>query len=388
MRQRGIEAFFKGARVSGGAGGGGGGGGGGGVRVEGIKRKRFAEGEAELVVETKRERDGCEEEKYGDEKEKKKKNEEEGDDFGARRADANRASAVARRAAAAILAVKAEPALPHDANRVASAASSLSSHPPAAGVNAAVSDAMSIQRPPPSASSSASSSPAQLSSLLVEDSWHKALAPIMSSSSFGSLSQFVVYEYMSRQCRIFPPMHALFSAFNTCPLRRVRVVLIGQDPYHTPGMAMGMCFSVSPDTRRLPPSLVNIFKELKADTGAVTRSGDLTGWALQGVLLLNTVLSVRDGMANSHRAKGWEKMTDACISIVNKERDGVVFVLWGKQAQEKKRLIDTKRHHVLETVHPSPLSAHRGFFGCAHFSTINTILRERGEREIDWANTG
>ena len=186
---------------------------------------------------------------------------------------------------------------------------------------------------------------------------------------------------------VYPPAADVFRALHACPLRDVKVVILGQDPYHQRGQAMGLCFSVHRG-QRVPPSLGNIYKELRDDDAAggfaVPAHGDLSAWASQGVLMLNTVLTVRDGEANSHKGRGWERLTDACIRTVSREREGVVFLLWGKQAQDKRALIDAGKHHVLTSAHPSPLSAHRGFLGCGHFSRTNEILRGSGREEVDW----
>ncbi|NOU47655.1 MAG: uracil-DNA glycosylase, partial [Bacteroidales bacterium] len=169
------------------------------------------------------------------------------------------------------------------------------------------------------------------------------------------------------------------------PLNKVKVVIIGQDPYHGPGQAHGLCFSV-PNGVQPPPSLVNIFKELKTDLGlSIPASGNLEKWANQGVLLLNATLSVRDGQAASHQGKGWERFTDAAIKVVSEQCEHIVFILWGNFAQAKAKLIDTDKHYILKGVHPSPLSASRGFFGCRHFSQTNRLLNEAGIGEIDWA---
>lgn len=187
---------------------------------------------------------------------------------------------------------------------------------------------------------------------------------------------------------IYPPGDHWFKALNTTPFDQVKVVVLGQDPYHGPGQAHGLCFSVQPGVA-LPPSLVNIFKELQSDLGIEpSPHGCLTHWAEQGVLLLNSVLTVEQGKAGAHQGKGWETFTDAVIEHINREREGVVFLLWGSYAQKKGQLIDRQRHLVLRAPHPSPLSAHRGFFGCRHFSQANDYLCSRGERPIDWRLPG
>ena len=200
---------------------------------------------------------------------------------------------------------------------------------------------------------------------------------------FQTLLEFVAEERTS--CEIYPREEHTFAAFEATPLEDVRVLLLGQDPYHGEGQAHGLCFSVLPDVK-LPPSLRNIFKELHSDVGVdVPAIGYLMHWAKQGVLMLNTVLTVRANEANSHRKQGWETFTDAVIQKVNEKADPVAFVLWGRPAQKKAQLIDTDRHFIVESVHPSPLSASRGFFGSRPFSKINAFLREAGHEEIDWA---
>ena len=184
---------------------------------------------------------------------------------------------------------------------------------------------------------------------------------------------------------IYPPASNWFNALNTTPFDQVKVVVLGQDPYHGPGQAHGLCFSVLPGVPS-PPSLANMFKELNTDLGiAISRHGSLQHWAEQGVLLLNSVLTVEQAKAGSHQGRGWETFTDACIAHLNREREGLVFLLWGSYAQKKGQLIDRDRHLVLQAPHPSPLSSHRGFFGCGHFSKTNDYLRQQGESPIDWA---
>jgi uracil-DNA glycosylase len=183
---------------------------------------------------------------------------------------------------------------------------------------------------------------------------------------------------------VFPPGGEMFNAFAHTPLDKVRVVILGQDPYHGEGQAHGLCFSVRPGVR-VPPSLQNIFKEIHAELAyPIPTHGDLTAWADQGVLLLNSVLSVECGHAASHQGKGWETFTDRVIETVSREREGVVFMLWGSYAQRKGTIIDRERHCVLSAPHPSPLSAHRGFFGCGHFQAANQYLQARGDQPIDW----
>jgi len=184
---------------------------------------------------------------------------------------------------------------------------------------------------------------------------------------------------------IYPPGGRIFAALDATPFEAVKVVILGQDPYHGPGQAHGLCFSVRPGVTP-PPSLENIFKEIARDVGAVRPDhGCLTPWARQGVLLLNAVLTVEHGLAGSHQGKGWEGFTDTCIEVLDREREGLVFLLWGSYAQAKGKLIDTRRHLVLKAPHPSPLSAHRGFLGCGHFSKANNYLRETGQTAIEWA---
>ncbi len=183
---------------------------------------------------------------------------------------------------------------------------------------------------------------------------------------------------------IYPPGSRIFAALDATPFDEVKVVILGQDPYHGPGQAHGLCFSVLPGVP-VPPSLDNIFKEIARDLGVARPDhGCLLPWARQGVLLLNAVLTVERGQAGSHQGKGWEGFTDACVDALNRERDGLVFLLWGSYAQAKGKLIDTRRHRVLKAPHPSPLSAHRGFIGCGHFSRTNEYLRERGRAPVEW----
>ena len=216
----------------------------------------------------------------------------------------------------------------------------------------------------------------------IEEHWKSMLREDFNRPSFALLKEFLVAE--KNKYPVFPPGSLIFNAFNQTPFDKVRVVLLGQDPYHGPGQAHGLCFSV-PKGIPHPPSLVNIFKELKDDLGIPPpESGDLTGWARQGVLLLNATLTVRQNQAGSHQNKGWEPFTDAAISKLSLHRNGLIFVLWGNFAIAKKSLIDVSRHFVLTAAHPSPLSAHRGFFGCRHFSRINHLLEQMGTEKIDW----
>ena len=216
----------------------------------------------------------------------------------------------------------------------------------------------------------------------IEQSWKDALAPEFEKPYFASLVRFLHGEKSAGKT-IYPPGSQIFKAFELTPLPSVKVVLLGQDPYHGPGQAMGLSFSV-PDGVPAPPSLVNIFKEIESDLG-IRMSGrpNLEGWARQGVLLLNAMLTVQAGAAGSHSRIGWQEFTDAVIRTVSDRCDGVVFLLWGNFARSKKALIDTSRHHVLEAPHPSPL-ARGAFFGCRHFSQTNAILLQEGKTPINW----
>jgi uracil-DNA glycosylase len=216
----------------------------------------------------------------------------------------------------------------------------------------------------------------------LEESWKRHLSGEFEKDYFIRLTDFVRSEY--RQYTIYPPGKLIFNAFNLCPFDKTNVVIIGQDPYHGDGQAHGLCFSVN-DGVAFPPSLVNIFKEIKADTGKdAPKTGDLTHWAEQGVLLLNATLTVRAHQAGSHQRRGWEEFTDAAIRALNDDRENLVFILWGAYAQKKGAFIDRHRHLVLSSAHPSPLSAYNGFFGNHHFSLTNQYLREHGKPEIDW----
>lgn len=219
-------------------------------------------------------------------------------------------------------------------------------------------------------------------SVRIEESWKRHLAGEFEKPYFASLTAFVREEYKKTTC--YPPGRLIFNAFDLCPFDKVKVVIIGQDPYHEPGQAHGLCFSVN-DGVALPPSLVNIFKEIASDTGAaVPTSGNLTRWAEQGVLLLNATLTVRAHMAGSHQNRGWEEFTDAAIAALSRERENVAFILWGSYAKGKARLIDSAKHLVLTSAHPSPLSAYRGFFGNHHFSLTNQYLERHGLEPIRW----
>lgn len=217
---------------------------------------------------------------------------------------------------------------------------------------------------------------------VIESSWKKALYDEFNQKYFSDLKLFLIEE--KKKYKIFPPGPLIFNAFNHTPFDHVKVVLLGQDPYHGAGQAHGLCFSV-PEGIQKPPSLVNILKELKSDLGFEEPvHGNLTKWADQGVLLLNATLTVRENQAGSHQNHGWETFTDAAIKQLSDKRDGLIFILWGNYAIAKRSLIDTSRHDILTSVHPSPLSAHRGFFGCHHFSQVNNLLRQRGVNPIDW----
>lgn len=216
----------------------------------------------------------------------------------------------------------------------------------------------------------------------IEKSWQEVLQPEFDKPYFENLVGFVKQEYASRT--IFPPAGQIFSAFNTCPFNDVKVVILGQDPYHGPGQAHGLCFSVN-DGIPFPPSLQNIFKEISSDLGLqIPSSGNLTRWAEQGVLLLNATLTVRASQAGSHQGKGWEEFTDSVIKIISEKAENVVFILWGSYAIKKKALIDASKHCILTAPHPSPLSSYRGFFGCKHFSKTNEYLQSVGKTPIAW----
>ncbi|KAK1262761.1 hypothetical protein QJS04_geneDACA019559 [Acorus gramineus] len=223
----------------------------------------------------------------------------------------------------------------------------------------------------------------KLEELLVEETWLEALPGELQKPYAKNLCRFIENEVRGT-AQIYPPPFLIFNALHSTPFDRVKVVIIGQDPYHGPGQAMGLSFSV-PDGVKAPSSLVNIFKELQKDLGcSIPSHGNLERWAVQGVLLLNTVLTVRNHQANSHAKKGWEPFTDAVIRTISQKKSEVVFLLWGNSAQEKKRLIDESKHRILKAAHPSGLSANRGFFGCRHFSKTNQILERMGVTPIDW----
>ena len=216
----------------------------------------------------------------------------------------------------------------------------------------------------------------------IEETWKQVLQPEFDKDYFAALTNFVRQEYHTTT--VYPPGALIFNAFNLCPFERVKVVIIGQDPYHGPGQAHGLCFSVN-DGVQMPPSLQNIFKEIHDDLGSpIPSTGNLTRWAEQGVLLLNATLTVRAHQAGSHQRRGWEEFTDAVIRKLAEEREHLVFILWGAYAQKKGAFIDRSKHLVLTSVHPSPLSAYHGFFGNHHFSRANAYLVEHGLSPINW----
>lgn len=223
----------------------------------------------------------------------------------------------------------------------------------------------------------------QKSNIKIESSWKKALASEFDKDYFKTLSEFVRNEYITGT--IYPKPQDVFRAFDLCPVSEVKVIIIGQDPYHGPKQANGLSFAVHEEVP-LPPSLKNIFKEIEQDLDIKTKSnGDLTRWAKQGVLLLNATLTVRAGMPGSHQQKGWEQFTDAAIKYVSEQKEHVVFLLWGNYAKQKGLHIDRNKHLVLESAHPSPFSAYNGFFGCKHFSKANKYLKECGLSVVDWS---
>lgn len=222
-----------------------------------------------------------------------------------------------------------------------------------------------------------------MSNITIDESWKALLAKEFEQAYFKELKNFLLEE--KKKNVVYPPGGLIFSAFNRTPFGSVKVVIIGQDPYHGPGQANGLCFSVSEGIKQ-PPSLVNIFKEINNDLGiAFPKSGNLEPWADQGVLLLNATLTVRANQAGAHQNKGWEIFTDAVIKILSEQKKGLVFLLWGRYAQAKEVLIDASKHHILKAAHPSPFSAYNGFFGCKHFSKTNELLRKQGLQEINWA---
>ena len=221
-------------------------------------------------------------------------------------------------------------------------------------------------------------------SVKIDPSWLAVLQPQFEAPYFAPLKEFLVAERSQYTC--YPPGSKIFNAFDSTPFDRVKVVILGQDPYHEPGQAMGLCFSV-PQGIQVPPSLVNIITEINADLGTniPKTCGDLSGWAAQGVLLLNATPTVRAHQAGSHQRHGWETFTDAAIQTLSQQRSGIVFLLWGSYAIAKRALIDQTKHLVLTAPHPSPLSAYRGFFGCHHFSQANNYLASQGQTPIDWS---
>ena len=219
-------------------------------------------------------------------------------------------------------------------------------------------------------------------SVKLDKSWKDKLDYFFQSPRFYSLKKFLVQE--KKRYRVYPPGNKIFAAFDLCPFDSVNVVIIGQDPYHGPGQANGLCFSVSDDIPP-PPSLKNIFKEIQSDTELeIPTSGNLEHWAKQGILMLNATLTVRANSAGSHQNKGWEEFTDFVIQLLSKEKEDLIFLLWGKFAQKKAAIIDKDKHYILTAAHPSPFSAHHGFFGCKHFSKANRILKQQGKTEIQW----
>ena len=216
----------------------------------------------------------------------------------------------------------------------------------------------------------------------IETGWKDELEDVFQSEWFAALREFVKIEY--RQQRIFPPDSLVFNAFNLCPWAETRVIILGQDPYIRPGQAHGLSFSVSEGTA-IPPSLQNIFKEIQKETGQpFPVNGDLSRWAMQGVLLLNTVLTVREGLSNSHQGQGWEKFSDEVIRRLSERKENLVFLLWGSPARKKAELIDSEKHLILESAHPSPMSVYRGFNGNGHFSKCNQYLLSKGLQPIIW----
>ncbi len=218
----------------------------------------------------------------------------------------------------------------------------------------------------------------------LEPSWKARIGDWLQRDDMRALSEFL-RERKARGVHVFPPGPEIFAAFDATPFDAVQVVVLGQDPYHGAGQAHGLCFSVRPGVQ-VPPSLDNIFKEIASDLGiARPDHGCLLPWAQRGVLLLNSVLTVEEGSAGAHQGKGWEGFTDHVVDVLNREREGLVFLLWGSYAQAKGKVIDPRRHRVLKAPHPSPLSAHRGFFGCKHFSAANQYLTRQGRPPIDWS---
>ncbi|PFO76367.1 uracil-DNA glycosylase [Bacillus cereus] len=217
---------------------------------------------------------------------------------------------------------------------------------------------------------------------ILKNDWGSLLAPEFEKEYYHKLADFLKEEYSTHV--VYPELENIFSALEYTSYENTKVVILGQDPYHGPDQAHGLSFSVQPGIKT-PPSLLNMYKELRDEYGyEIPNNGYLVKWAKQGVLLLNTVLTVRQGEANSHKGKGWEHFTDRVIELLNERENPVIFILWGRHAQAKKKLITNTKHHIIESVHPSPLSARRGFFGSKPYSKVNTILANMGEREIDW----
>jgi len=222
----------------------------------------------------------------------------------------------------------------------------------------------------------------EIKTVKIEDSWYHELEDEFSKDYFVRLKSFLIEE--KKKYRVYPLGSQIFSAFNLTPFSKIKVVILGQDPYHGQGQAHGLCFSV-PAGVQIPPSLINIYKELRSDIGFdPPQSGNLESWAKQGIFLLNATLTVRANSAGSHQNKGWEIFTDKVIKTISDKRDNIVFVLWGKYAGAKEKLINSSKHLILKAAHPSPLSAYNGFFGCKHFSKINTYLISKGIEPIAW----
>ena len=223
-----------------------------------------------------------------------------------------------------------------------------------------------------------------MAALQLEPGWKARIGDWFAREDMQQLARFL-RQRKAAGATVYPPGKDIFAAFDATPFDAIKVVILGQDPYHGPGQAHGLCFSVLPGVP-VPPSLLNIYKELETDLGIARAShGCLLPWAQQGVLLLNAVLTVEDGKPGSHQGKGWEGFTDHVVEVLNRERDGLVFLLWGSYAQKKGAVIDTRRHRVLKAAHPSPLSAHRGFLGCGHFSSTNQYLIRNGQAPVEWA---
>ncbi len=216
----------------------------------------------------------------------------------------------------------------------------------------------------------------------IDSSWESVLKDEFEKPYFKALTEFIKQEYSTKT--VYPPGPLIFKAFNECPFDELKVVILGQDPYHTPGVANGLSFSANPD-KKVPPSLQNIYKELNADLGVpISTNPDLTKWAEQGVLLLNATLTVVKGQAGSHQGKGWEEFTNKVIEIISNKKENLVFILWGAYAQKKEVLIDSTKHFVIKSPHPSPFSAHNGFFGSKPFSKTNRYLSDKGLTPINW----